>query len=94
MSVPIEKLKAELRKTTNIIQVKSPALWTGPPPKATPSSSPIPASSARTLVTPPVRTVVIKEPAIKVVDAVEEEPKKKKKKPKWWQFWKRIRLEW
>jgi len=79
MSIPIEKTKKDLRKTTNIIRIKSPALWTGPRPTSFTSS---------TSSSPRVKTVAIQVPT---KEAVGDQPEiKKKKKPKWWQFWKRI----
>jgi len=84
MSIPLESLKAELRKTTNIIHLTSPALWNGATER-TPSST---TASSRSTPKPIVQKEIIRE----TVEVIPEEPKKKK--PKWWQFWKRIKLTW
>ena len=105
MSIPLESLKAELRKTTNIIHltyVLPFQLCVVLFELLTQCSIRSPAlwngatertpSSTTASSRPTPKPTVLKEIIRETVEVVPEEPKKKK--PKWWQFWKRIKLTW
>jgi len=82
MSKPLEQIKKDLGKSTSIIYIKSPALWSRRPR----------GSVASTSTSPREKTVATQAPGVK--PAVQVKPEVKKKKPKWWQFWKTITITW
>ena len=105
MSIPLESLKAELRKTTNIIhltyvlpfqprvmlfELLTQYLISSP---ALWNGATEGTSSTTTSSRPSPKPIVQQEIIRETVEIIPEEPKKKKK-PKWWQFWKRIKLTW